>query len=51
MLVYYVYCFTRLKLLGEVAHHGILDEDIFTDVFQKLIMKNYWKLCMSIAYK
>ena len=45
MLVYYVYCFTRLKLLGEVAHHGILDEDIFTDVFQKIdnekIIGNY----------
>ena len=52
MLVYYVYCFTRLKLLGEVAHHGILDEDIFTDVFQKIdnekLLETMYEYCLQV---
>ena len=52
MLVYYVYCFTRLKLLGEVAHHGILNEDIFTYVFQKIdneeLLETMYGYCLQV---
>ncbi|EMG48818.1 Zinc-finger transcription factor, putative [Candida maltosa Xu316] len=36
MLVYYIYCFQKLKLLGEVASNGLMNQDILNDVFKKI---------------